>query len=320
MAMSATIDARAVEAPSGWRRFWIFYGLATAISAAAWIAYGAQIAGLLHSQIPPIIPVLSQYSPTIAALILIAREGGLSGLGKFLKRSLNPFVGARWFAAAVAIPLLMAAGLLALHAVQGAYVPSWASLAGWPDRLAQFLLHPQDASGGATGADDTIRALAQWARQGALPAALVFFGIAFANGGVSEEAGWRGYALDSLLEGRRAIFAAVVVGLFWGLWHTGPAFWAGVLQARWSVFSIPFEYTLATIPLTVMMAWIFIAAKKSLLPGMVFHATYNATFFFLTQIWSPGRPVASILEWVGATYVAALIVIVLGRRTLLARG
>jgi membrane protease YdiL (CAAX protease family) len=321
MALTAALDGASLErtSDSGWRRFWVFYGLTTALSAAAWLPYGAQVAGLLHTHIPPIIPVIGQYSPTVAALVLIAHADGFSGLGRFLKRSFNPFVGMRWFVAACAIPLLMAATLVAWHAARGGYVPAWGSLAGWPERVAQFLLHPQDASGGASGANDTIQALAQWARQGAVAAGLVFFGIAFANGGLSEEAGWRGYALDGLLAGRRAIVAAIAVGFFWGLWHTGPSFWAGVLQARWTVFSIPIEYTLATIPLTVMMAWIFIHAKKSLLPGMFFHATYNATFFFLTQIWTPGHPVASILEWVGATYAAAFVVVILGRRTLLAQ-
>jgi hypothetical protein len=61
------------------------------------------------------------------------------------------------------------------------------------------------------------------------------------------------------------------------------------------------------------------AKRKSLLPGMLMHACYNFTFFFLTQIWTPQHPVVTISEWLAASYVAAAIVIIAGRRTLLAR-
>lgn len=34
-----------------------------------------------------------------------------------------------------------------------------------------------------------------------------------------EEVGWRGFALDRLQEQCHPIVAALVVGIFWGLWH-----------------------------------------------------------------------------------------------------
>jgi membrane protease YdiL (CAAX protease family) len=180
-----------------------------------------------------------------------------------------------------------------------------------------FFTAMHDASGGASNSIGVL--LAHWASLGLIPALLTFFGLAIANGGISEEAGWRGYMLAGLLPGRRVLTAAVLVGFFWGLWHTGPEFWAGILQSNWKVIAIPLDYTLGTIPLTIMIAWVFLNAKKSLLPGMLLHACYNGTFFFLTQIWTPQHPVVTIPEWLVASYAAALIVLVIGRRTLLAR-
>jgi membrane protease YdiL (CAAX protease family) len=323
MALSDTAPSAALpntKLSEAWRRVGDFYVWTTVISAAAWLPYGAQMAGVLHTDIPAIVPVLGQYSPTIAALILVAREGGFAGLVAFLRRSFSLRFGFRWVAAAVAIPLLMAGGLIALHALRGAGVPPLASLAGWPARVAQFLADPHDAAGGVAGRSDLVRMLANWAGQGAVQAALVLFGIAFANGGISEEAGWRGYALAKLIDGRRVLLVALTVGFFWGLWHTGPAFWAGLFQSNWHVFAIPLEYTLGTIPLTVMIAWLFVNVRRSLVPGMILHACYNATFFFLTQIWMPGHAVVSIPEWLLASYAAALAVVVAGRKTLFARG
>ncbi len=308
----------AVEKPA-WRRVAVFYLLATTIALAGWLPYGAQLAGVLPGHIPAIVPVIAQYSPTIAALLLVAVEGGMRGLGVFFKRSLNPFVGARWFGVAVLTPPLMAAALIALHALEGGYVPGFAALGSLPDQVARFLQNTHDASGGAV-AGSPLGSLALFARQGLAQALLVLFGLAFANGGISEEAGLaRLCARQSARRAARAVRPRLPSDSSWGLWHTGPAFWAGILQSQWRIFSIPLEYTLGTIPLTVMIAWVFVNAKKSLLPGMFFHASYNGTFFLLTQIWTPGHAVVSIPEWLAATYAAALAVIVIGRKTMLAR-
>jgi membrane protease YdiL (CAAX protease family) len=295
-------------------RVGVFYGLTMFLALASWIPYGAQLAGLLPGHIPAIVPVAGQYSPTVAGLILVAWEGRLV---QFLKRSFNPVFAFRWYAVALCLPLVMAAGLVALHALQGAYVPSLASLRDLQSHIATFFASMKDASGGAS--KNLGMALSRWASLGLIPALATVFGVALFNGGLSEEAGWRGYMLDGMLRGRRVLVAALIVGCLWGVWHTGPEMWAGVFQSNWKVLAIPAEYTLGTIPLTVMIAWVFLNARKSLLPGMLMHACYNFTFFFLTQIWTPQHPVVTIPEWLAASYIAAFIVIVAGRRTLLAR-
>jgi hypothetical protein len=67
------------------------------------------------------------------------------------------------------------------------------------------------------------------------------------------------------------------------------------------------------------MTWIFVRAQRSLIPGMIIHAGSNIMFFFLTQLWMPGRPAVSTAECLGAMCVAALVVLVAGRRTLFGR-
>jgi len=297
----------------------IFYLLTTAIACMGWIPFAAYQVGLLHWRIPVEIPIVAQYSPTLAAFILIAFEGGRDGLRTFLKSFVRWRIGVQWYVVALLTAPLMGISLIALHAFEGKYVPTIASLQGWQFHVAAFIENLGGVSGGTASSSGLFHSLARWASWGVWPAALVILGLATANGGLSEEAGWRGYALTRLLPGRRALLASLWVGLMWGLWHTGPAFWIGIFQKNWSVVAVPIEYTLGTVPLSVLICWVFINAKRSLLPGILFHASYNSTFFFLTALWTPGKPVVSVLEWLAATIGAALLAILIGRQSLLAR-
>jgi len=295
----------------------IFYLLTTLIAWAGWIPYAAQQVWGLPWRIPVEVPVLAQYSPTVAALGLIALDGGLGGLWRFAKTSLQWRVGLRWYLFALLAAPLMGASLVGLHALLGMAPPAMISARDWSAHVAGFVhASVQTGPGARAGLYSTLEA---WAGSGAIQATAVVIGLALANGGLSEEAGWRGYALPGLLAGRRPLVAALWVGLLWGVWHTGPAFWAGMFQSNWSVVSTPVLYCLGAVPLSVMIAWVFINARRSLLPGMLFHASYNTTFFLLASLWTPGRPVVSPLEWVAATNLLALAVVVVGRRTLLAR-
>lgn len=286
-----------------------FYLLTTAIAWTGWIPYAAQQAFNLSWRIPVGVPIIAQYGPTIAGLILIAMDGGLGGIARFLKVSLNWRVGLPWYAVALLTAPAMGAVLIGLHALFGIPPPALPSLQSWQAHVVADLASPPP-----------LNLLKRWASMGVLQATLVYIGLAIANGGISEEAGWRGYAFPRLYRGRVALTAALVLGVLWGIWHTGPDFWVGIFQANWSVISIPIGYCLGTMPLSVLICWVFIKAKRSLLPAILFHASYNGTFFFLISLWTPGRPVVSIPQWIAATYVAALVAIIIGRRTLLAPG
>jgi membrane protease YdiL (CAAX protease family) len=290
------------------KRLVSFYLLTTAIAWAGWIPYAAQQAFNLSWGIPGWIAMMAQYSPTVAALILTSTDGGVGGLARFLKLSLNPRVGLPWYAVALLTAPAMGAALVGLRALLGTPPPGLPSLQSWHAHVVADL------------ASLPVNFLKRWASMGALQATLVYIGLAIANGGISEEAGWRGYAFPRLYRGRTALTASLLLGALWGAWHTGPDFWVGIFKAEWSVIIIPIGYTLGTLALSVPICWVFLNAKRSLLPAILFHASYNGTFFFLISLWTPERPVVSIPEWIAATYVAALLAIVIGRHTLFRRG
>jgi hypothetical protein len=295
--------------PRPQKRLVSFYLLTTAIAWAGWIPYAAQQAFNLSWRLPVGIPIIAQYSPTIAGLILIAMDSGVGGLARFLRLSLNWRVGLRWYGVALLTAPAMGAVLIGLHALFGTPPPALPSLQSWQAHVVADLASPP-----------AIDFLQRWASMGVLQATLVYLGLAITNGGISEEAGWRGYAFPRLYRGRAAVTAALVLGVLWGVWHTGPDFWVGIFKANWSAISIPIGYCLGTTPLSVLICWVFLNANRSLLPAILFHASYNGTFFFLISLWTPERPVVSIPQWIAATYVAALLAIIIGRRTLLARG
>ena len=81
----------------------------------------------------------------MAALVLVGLEGGWDGLARFLRRSLNPRVGWRWFAIAALIPPAMALTLVGLQAAAG-HAPPLAALGAWHTHVAAFVVGTSGAS------------------------------------------------------------------------------------------------------------------------------------------------------------------------------
>ncbi len=80
--MSGSVTRRPLRHPV---RAHFFLGLG--ISWAGWIPYGAAEAGLLHFRVPTEVPMLSQFGPAIAAILLTALESGRSGVQRLLRSS-----------------------------------------------------------------------------------------------------------------------------------------------------------------------------------------------------------------------------------------
>jgi len=294
-------------------RVGVYYCLALGISWAGWIPYSAQQAGVVHWRIPQEVPLFAQYGPLLAATILIAMEGGFRGVSRFVASFVSLRAGFQWYAVALLLSPAIGVMLIGLQRLHGIPVPTLVSLRDWHAHLVDNLRGFSQSSTGIT------HILAGFAARGQWQAVLVFVGLAVANGGLSEEPGWRGYAFTRLYPGRRAITASLWVWILWAFWHTGPDFWTGIFKSNWQALFIPIIYLVVTLPLSILFAWVFINSRGSLLPVILFHASYNATFTFLNAIWIPGKPVVPPPLWAAAFYVATLLVIGLDRRSLLAR-
>jgi uncharacterized protein len=96
----------------------------------------------------------------------------------------------------------------------------------------------------------------------------LFVALAFAAiKGPIEEFGWRGLALPLLQRKFAPIWAALILGVIWGVWHLPAFLLNGTQQSEWS-FSVFFAGCIA---LSIIVTPLFNASRGSILLPAVFH-------------------------------------------------
>jgi hypothetical protein len=93
--------------------------------------------------------------------------------------------------------------------------------------------------------------------------ALVFAAIK----GPIEEFGWRGLALPLLQQKFAPIWAALMLGVIWGIWHLPAFLLNGTQQSEWSFTA----FFAGCIALSVIVTPLFNASRGSILLPAVFH-------------------------------------------------
>jgi membrane protease YdiL (CAAX protease family) len=136
----------------------------------------------------------------------------------------------------------------------------------------------------------------------------------------TEETAWRGFALPRLQTKYSALWASVIIGLGWGLWHLPLFFIPGAFQTRF-----PFEgglasflaFVLLIIPVSVLLTWLFNHTRGSVLIAAIFHTAFNTTVVYLGVLTH-----AATLFWLftGVTWLVAAGVIWVEKPGRLARG
>lgn len=145
-----------------------------------WSAWGAVLVVGTTSPLASVLMLLGGFGPLLAAAVLAWRDRSLR---EWAARAVRWRVSARWWLAALALPVVLSLVGYALYAaVTGASVT--------PTSGPVSLLY-----------------------------LTVFLSVFFLRGGFGEEMGWRGYALPRLLERYSALTAGLVVGVLWAGWH-----------------------------------------------------------------------------------------------------
>jgi len=169
---------------------------------------------------------LAVYSPAIAAFILVARTGGISGLQRFLGRFLLWRCSAAWYAfLIIGIPLI-------------------------------FII-------GSTFRGNLYTGPFPFASMQSLFVALLLAAIK----GPVEEFGWRGLALPLLQRKLAPLWAGLILGVIWGLWHLPAFLLSGTQQSEWS-FAAFFTGCLA---ISVIATALFNQSRGSILLAAFFH-------------------------------------------------
>lgn len=97
-------------------------------------------------------------------------------------------------------------------------------------------------------------------------------------GPLGEELGWRGFLLPELQKRFSNLVSAVLLGVIWFSWHI-PLFWApfGTLVSGAPITVLPVvTYLIMLVCLSIIMTWLSIRSKGSVLLAILFHLSINA--------------------------------------------
>lgn len=175
------------------------------------------------------------WGPLFAAIVTTLIYQGGSGVKALLKRGFMVRLGKWWWVVLLTFPVLIG-GALAIGILLGDSAPEFVALA--------------DPIG--------------------LPIALIY--IFFLGGPLQEEFGWRGYAFENLRNKYKALPAAIIAGLMWGLWHL-PLFF--VPRAEFYYNRPVWGLLLTTVLAGIILAWFYANTKGSIFAAMLGHAMFN---------------------------------------------
>lgn len=275
-----------------------YFILALLISWAGWIPYAAAQAGILHLKIPSELIWLAEFGPTFSAIIVTLFIYGKSGLKDLQKRLLLCNVRLHWYLFAILITPLLILLSIVLDSLIFETTYDFSLLNEWD---SNFIKRTE----AFTPSMGVITHLIDFMKQGTFATGTVFLVLALTNGGLSEEIGWRGFALKEFQNRPyNILLSSLFVSLIWALWHTGTLFWQTVMTSTLTdgiTFAISYllQYLLLVFPLSIIYTVLFNGTKGSILLSIILHAFYNISIsVFATAL--PNFPMLTfvIILWV----------------------
>lgn len=126
-------------------------------------------------------------------------------------------------------------------------------------------------------------------------------------GPLSEEIGWRGYALGRLQTRWNALTSSLIVGLVWVLWHL-PLFM--MVGTSFHESGDPFiGFLIKMIASSVLYTWLYNNTKQSLWSAILLHWLYS----YAAQVVSSGvtrSPLYNCLEYLPYVLMAVVVVLI----------
>ena len=120
--------------------------------------------------------------------------------------------------------------------------------------------------------------------------------LSFMSGPFSEELGWRGYALEPLLDRMGFIKASVLIGVIWGIWHWPlffmPETWHGQMGFKLAGF---WMFMLSSVGHSIIISFVFIKTNQSILSSIFLHLGLNFTGQMLAKTSDTVETTANLL-------------------------
>lgn len=250
----------------------VFFGLTFLFTWICWIP-----AGLLskeHSSFANILHYIGGAMPTLSALLLLYLYNNYKERKDYWQRLVDfrHIDKSSWIVILLAVPILTITGILGdiILGGTGAKLEFASNILSNPLSLLPFAMFM-----------------------------LVF-------GPLPEEMAWRGYALDGLQAKWNALFASILLGVAWTIWHL-PLFWIeGSYQYGLGIGTSQFWlYMLDKIPQSILMTWLYNNNQRSTVTAILFHFMIN----FVGELFNLSLRAETI--YIGSWWVAALFVVVL---------
>ena len=143
-----------------------------------------------------------------------------------------------------------------------------------------------------------------------------FTGVGFASAiiiivlaSIIEEVGWRGYAEDSIGNSMDWFKGSLIFGIVWAIWHIPLMFIPGTYQSGLVDLGMLYviNFLVSSIPLAIVMNWVYIASHRSMLACMFFHLFVN-----FTQEKIAMTPETKVIE-TAVMFIFAAVVILMNR-------
>ena len=132
-------------------------------------------------------------------------------------------------------------------------------------------------------------------------------------GPLSEEIGWRGYALPRLQKRWNALTSSVIIGVIWGLWHLPLFMMVGTSQHE---LGVPFiGFLVGFMANSILYTWLYNNTKQSIWSAILLHWLY--TYAVVVGFTGVTRsPLYNWLEFLPYVTMAAIVVLIWKPQTL----
>ncbi len=130
------------------------------------------------------------------------------------------------------------------------------------------------------------------------------FLLALVVNGFGEEAGWRGYLADGLLDRHSLLRTASIVAVVWAGWHL-PLFWV-IDSFRGLGFAVV-GWVIGLYAGSIVLTWLYVASGRSILVVALWHTAYNFTSATAAMNGLPAAVTSTAVMVVAAVVVVVLL-------------
>jgi membrane protease YdiL (CAAX protease family) len=128
-------------------------------------------------------------------------------------------------------------------------------------------------------------------------------------GPLSEELGWRGYALDRLQTKWNALTSSIIVGTLWAFWHLPLFYMVGTSQHELHFSFISFLFAL--IAHSILYTWLYNNTNRSIWTAVFFHWLFT----YCAQVVASGVTRSPLYNWLEySPYILVALIVLIKER------